>query len=208
MTLTMLSLTAPGEGGATYSYPSYVTVEEADEYLLSDPELMAEWFETSAADRARRLVAATRRLDRLPWKGERAGGSAQATAWPREGVVWPDGSAVATTDIPAAIDEAVYLLAGDLLVDLSGAAGGRQEQVRSLTAGRITESFFYEELSELALLLPGGTLSLLKYWLQSAKPARRPTVTGRDKNRPSEFSERYSREVWSDSVPSYGSRRR
>lgn len=204
MTISTLELVVDGQ---TYRYESYVSVAEATEYLVVDPELGPGWMELAADDRVRRLVAAARRLDRLPWEGERAA-AGQALAWPRGGMSYPDGGAIATTDIPAAVDEAVILLAGDLLVDLSASAGGRQEEVRSMTAGRITESFFYRELSVLENLLPGGTLDLIKYWLKSARPARRATVTGRDKDVGSEFSERYSRENWLSDESSYGSRRR
>ena len=162
----------------------------------------------SQSDKVKRLVAATRRLDRLTWCGEKAGGMAQDTAWPRSGLTYPDETAIATTDIPAEVEETAILLAGDLTADLAGTAGGRQEQVRSMTAGRISESFFFQEISQLELLLPGGTLDLIKYWLKSARSIKRPTVTGRDTNRPSEFSERYERDVWTGGLSGYSSSRR
>ena len=205
MTLSTLELTV---GENTYSYSAYASLAEADEYLAVDPELGAGWLDMDDDEKVQRLVAATRRLDRLTWCGEPAGGNAQATAWPRSGLTYPDWTAIFTTDIPVAVEETAILLAGDLTVDLAGTAGGRQEQVRSSSAGRISESFFFLEMSQLEMLVPGGTLDLIKYWLKSGRSIKRPTVTGRDTNKPSEFSERYEREGWYSGSSGYSGNRR
>ena len=188
-----ISVAAPGEGNG---YPSYASVAEADAYLIADVELAVDWLALSAVEKVQRLVSATRRLDRLKWRGERAGGASQATAWPRSGLQYPGGGAVGSDAPPDEIEDVAILLAGDLSFDLAATAGGREEQVRSLTAGRIQESFFFEQLSQLERLMPGGTLDLIRYWLQSEGTVTKPTVTGRDKNAPSEFSERYEREFF------------
>ena len=50
---------------------SYVSIAEADAYLLFDPTLSDDWESLQPEDKMRRLVGARRRLDRLNWRGEK-----------------------------------------------------------------------------------------------------------------------------------------
>lgn len=77
-------------GGASSN--SYVTLAQFNTYC--EQRLNVDAFdEAQADDKIRALLMATRRLDRENWQGARAA-STQALAWPRAGVIKPDGSTV------------------------------------------------------------------------------------------------------------------
>ena len=177
-------------------YGVYATVAEADIYLEPDPELGDNWEEVTDINKERRLIAATRRLDRFVWLGEKTGGRAQDLAWPRTGLKYADGTAIATDELPREIELGAILLAGDLDIDLAASAGGSAQAVRGQTIGRKSEMFFYNEVSSLEELLPESIFEQLRLWLGRRRLLIGPTVTGRTEKEESEFSEDYSRQAW------------
>lgn len=74
---------------------SYVTVQEADEYLAVAYRPDA-WTEASEADREAALIEATRQIDRQPLRGARAAAD-QPLAFPRVG----------QAEVPEAVKQAV-----------------------------------------------------------------------------------------------------
>ena len=189
MTISTLTLSV---GESSYSYTAYASVAEAVAYLAGDPELYT-WLDLDAAVQVRRLVGATRRLDRIPWAG-RVAVAGQPLAWPRTGLNYPDGSAVGST-VPPEVVEAALMLAGDTSIDLAASGGGREANVQAQQVGRKRETYFYQDLTELETLLPGGILSILSYWIGSSRRRALASVTGQDKDTSSEFSERYERTI-------------
>lgn len=97
---------------STIDYVAYASVAEADAYLAVDPTRSATWAALTTDNKGKYLVAATRRLNLLSWKGEKSGGGTQADAWPRTGVSYVDGTAVTNTDVPLEVEQGTILLAG------------------------------------------------------------------------------------------------
>ena len=192
MTISNLTLAV---NDVARSYSAYASLEEAEIFLGADIELCETWLNLGEANQVKRLVSATRRLDRLTWAG-RPAVIGQILAWPRVGLSFPDGAPVGSTVLPAAVEEAAIVLAGDTSVDLAASVGGRSEIVQSQQVGRKREAYFYQLLTELEMLLPGGTLALLQHWLTFRRRYVGASVTSQDKDAPSEFSETYERTVY------------
>lgn len=129
MTITVLTI-------GSDAYTSYASEAEADIYLAADPVRKAAWEALAAGDpREILLVAGTRRLDFLSWKGEKTGGAAQVNAWPRTGVQYPDGTAVSTSEVPQEIEDATILLAGTInitpTVSQAGSSGSNRKRLKA-----------------------------------------------------------------------------
>lgn len=177
-------------------YGVYATVVEADMYLEPDPELGNAWEELTDSDKEKRLIGATRRLDRFVWQGEPSGGRTQVLAWPRRGLQYADGTAVGISELPFEVELATILLAGDLDFDLAATAGGTGEVSQSQTIGRKSETFYRQQISSLEDLLPLAVYTQIGQWLGRRRKLIGPTVTGRTTKVPSEFDERYERRAW------------
>lgn len=80
---------------------SYIDVASADAYFDDRLEASA-WTGVGADYKTRALLQAAKRLNRENWQGDRAKND-QSLAWPRAGVVKPDGSGAGSIDfIPGA----------------------------------------------------------------------------------------------------------
>jgi len=80
---------------------SYVDLKEASAYF-DDRRNMEAWDTATSDDRTRALFDAAKRLNRENWHGDRAK-SDQRLAWPRAGVIKPDGAGIGSADfIPGA----------------------------------------------------------------------------------------------------------
>ena len=110
-----MSLTTFDINGNTYS--SYATVDEADILLAIDITRATIWANFSNEDKERHLIAATRRLDLLNWKGTKTTGPSQELDWPRSGITYPDGSPVDSQAIPKEIEDATCYLAASIGID-------------------------------------------------------------------------------------------
>ena len=125
-------------------------------YLGADPYLSEGWAELGDDDKGRRLIAATRRLDLLPWAGQQTGGRVQVVAWPRAGLYYQDGAALPDDVLPIEIQTATILLSGDLEYDLSAIVRERPA-IRSRRIGiRATEYFRTRRQSRTVRLIPGS----------------------------------------------------
>lgn len=106
-------------GGAVAN--SYALVTQADTYF--DERLGSSmWSLATAEDKARALIMATRRVDAEVFEGSRAS-VVQALDWPRTGADYEDGSRVDSGVIPRGIQQAVYELALELIVNPSALPG-------------------------------------------------------------------------------------
>lgn len=126
------------------TYQSYATVADADERLLVDASRGVAWGKLTPRARGVALVGATRRLDLMDWAGAKAGGDdSQELAWPRTGVTYPDGTAVASVGVPSAVRDATILLAGTMVtVPAAGDAGSSSSNIKSVGAGSARVEFF------------------------------------------------------------------
>ena len=141
MTITTIAINA-------VNYTAYASRAEANDYLAVDQVRGTAWGNLADTDNARGpyLVAATRRLNLLPWKGEKAGGATQENAWPRSGVTYPDGTAVPDNEVPKGVENACILLAGTILGDAdAGDAGTSGSNRKRLKAGSAEIEFFRPE---------------------------------------------------------------
>lgn len=117
----------------------YIDEAAADAYLQADASRRTAWAALATDTKLIYIVSATRRLDRLKWKGTKSV-AGQALEWPRDnvGVEWVDDGVV-----PQAILDATAVLAGDLALDESVAdqldAGAN---IRSVKAGTAQVQFF------------------------------------------------------------------
>ena len=192
MSIVLLDLTLNAQ---IVQYRSYATLAEATHYLFPDARLGPAWTALSADQQAMRLIMATRRLDWIQWGGAPAGGRAQDGAWPRTGLQYRDGTEIGAAELPDEIEQAAILLAGDADIDLVATTDRGGPSVRSEQIGRRRVEYFYHSESELELLLPGGILELVRFWLVAPVMVPGGVVTGKT-TAASEFSETYDREVW------------
>ena len=143
------------------TYPSYLSVAEADVFLEVEVNRRAAWQALSADDKTRMLVASTRRIDFFEFRGEKADPN-QATKWPRQQGEQDDlpPDAVSTgTDIPAPIEEATALLAGTIAISPSAAGvqhpDSDKEFLKSVMAGSAKVEFYTRNRNA-----TGGTVRL------------------------------------------------
>lgn len=164
------------------AYVVYAIVTEADIYLAADPVRKAAWEALATEDEKDvLLVAGTRRLDLLTWQGEKTGGAAQANAWPRTGVSYPDGTAVSTSEVPQEVEDATILLAGTInitpTVAESGSSGSNRKRLK---AGSAEIEFFRAEAGR--PLQDESAFDLIKIFLEafSGSAALGPLASGTD----------------------------
>ena len=166
----------------TNSYTSYATVAEADAYLAADPVAAAAWAALSADDKARRLIDATRRLNLLPWAGERTTAT-QAGEWPRTGLFHDDGTPVQADTIPTQLKTATILLAGmagDPPAAVSAVAADDVGEIESELIGPKQVSYWHRRWGRIERLI--GTnpavLASIRRWLRSGTPPAGAFVSG------------------------------
>ena len=160
------------------AYPSYATAAEADTYLAVEPAYMATWAKVSADTKAAYLIAATRRLDALPWAGQKASAT-QAAEWPRADLTDANGDAVPSNTVPIQIEYATILLAAAIATDPTAFdSSTTDDDIQSERIGPKAVTYFHRQRSRLEQQLGSRRLvNLLRPWLASAVPSR-PLVTG------------------------------
>ena len=169
--------------GRTDQYPSYATVDEADEYLAVEPTYTAAWAAIDTAGNNTKkiyLIAATRYLDGLLWAGDKAVAT-QDTQWPRSGLTDRDGNDVAAGAVPTAIEQAVILLAADLSLDSEAlSTDAAEDNVASERIGPKSVSYFRpRRTSAKQRIRNRRVLALVSYWLGVRGPTP-PFVSGTD----------------------------
>lgn len=153
-------------------YDVYADVEDGDRYFNADvsPYGVA-WRASDDDEKARGLVTGTRFIDAQTWKGVKTGGSAQANAFPRTGLTYPDGSPVDPDEIPerveiASIQLAGWFMEGTAAQNAANAASG----TKRLKAGSVEIEYFRSFSSGgdfgSGPALPEFFLSLLGFWLE------------------------------------------
>ena len=162
----------------THTYASYATVAEADAYLAADPTAASAWAALSDDDKARRLVAATRRLDLLPWAGDRTAAT-QPGQWPRTGLTDADGASVPSDSIPPQIEVATIVLAGSAAV-VSVVATDDGADIESEMIGPKQVSYWHRRRGRIERLIGSNpaVLASIRRWLRSGVPAAGAIVSG------------------------------
>jgi hypothetical protein len=92
---------------------SYVTVTEAEEYLVvSDTPPAAAWLTLTLTQQERTLMNATRILEQYTiWSGEKSFPTTQALSWPRKFTVDCNGEDVPSDEVPLRVKHAVIEMA-------------------------------------------------------------------------------------------------
>lgn len=152
---------------------SYVTVTECSTYF-DDSLTGQEWREASEDDKARALLMAAARMERLNWRGIRAS-STQVLAWPRADVQKRDGvysrfpawsEAFASDTVPQVIKDAQCELALAYLQGWQDGSGSRMTKVSQ--DGLTYEKEFAQPLGA----LPAKVLQMISPYIEGAKRVR------------------------------------
>lgn len=160
--------------GASAPVEVYGGLPACEDYLLSMIGDGATAFRALTAggdDRKRLLVAATRYIDRLSWQGTATLAGGTTLQWPRTGVTDPDGTAVDSSTVPAAIVTAVFELVALLAADADvQAAPDSGNNVKKLDADGTSIEFFRPTSATdgTATVLPQVVSQLVGKWLKSA----------------------------------------
>lgn len=151
-------------------YTSYASLVEANAELAIDPQRRTAWNAiTDDDEKARYLVAATRRLDIERWRGQKAGGASQNNAWPRSGLKYEDGTDVPGDQVPHDIERATILLAGTIAGDAGQADVGQQTNAIKRVKAGPTEVEFSETQAPPQRAIRDQTVhELIAPWLESA----------------------------------------
>ena len=167
-------------------YTVYASVAEADVVLSVDPTRRVIWATKTNDEKGLFLIASTERLDLLNWKGKRAGGSAQARAWPRTGLEYQDGTDVPDDAVPSALERATALLAGSIAIRPSHAEHGDETQsISELRAGSVVVKYATALIASAARdsspLQDETAYQLIAMWIGAAQfAAFGPVATGTD----------------------------
>ena len=193
-----MSLTPIDINGTTYT--AYASVAKADAALAVDPARMAAWAALGGDAKAIRLIAATHRLDLLNWRGQKAGGAAQANAWPRSGLVYRDGTPVPPDAIPREIERATILLAGSIAATPAAADAGKSGfGLKRAKAGSAEVEFFFDRQAITGRPIQDETVyALISLWLEGGtgsgvSASTGPVATGTDGKSAFEDADRYGR---------------
>ena len=131
------------------SYQSYVSVAEADIILAVEVNRRTAWNALSDDEKARMVVASTRRIDFFQYRGVRADPN-QDTKWPRrndgDAEDLPADAVSSGTTIPDPIEEAVCLLAGTIAQNPAAAGvqhpDSNRRGLKKVKAGTADVEFF------------------------------------------------------------------
>ena len=162
--MSLMTLTYQG-----VAYKSYASIVEADTVLTVDPTRRTAWGDLADDAKILNLVAATYRLDILPWTGKKAGGPSQENAWPRSGMTYADGTDIAEDAIPDELERATALLAGSIQIRPAQAErGGIPNAIKSLRAGAVAIEYANPERSETPshALQDETAYQLVRLWLR------------------------------------------
>ncbi len=162
MTITTLTINS-------IAYTSYASLAQADARLAVDPVRGTAWTALTDPQKEANLVAATNRLDLLPWVGSKTGAEdTQANAWPRTGVTYKDGTSVSTSEVPQQVEDATILVAGDITLNASAAdAGSSGSNTKRVKAGSAEVEFFRPTIPG-AQLQNEGAFKLIQCFLSSS----------------------------------------
>ena len=144
------------------NYSAYIDQADADAFLAADASRYVAWAALSDDQKKINIVTASRRLDRLNWKGTLTDPTTpQPLAWPRDSV---GVSGLDDGETPQAVLDACAFLAGDLALDSSEADKLNQgKNIKAVGAGSARVEFFKPTDGP---KLKGPILELLRQYLE------------------------------------------
>lgn len=164
----MGTVTIDGTNFTTYGTSP---LNEADSYIKGTVGKGADAWRALDDDDAkgRLIVQAFRYLERKRWQGDKTD-DAQATQWPRSGVVDGDGNEVADDEVPQLIIDAQYELAAIFLGDQAAAsAASTGSNIKRVNAKGVEVEFFKAtDVSASATKLPTSVQEMVGCFLSSA----------------------------------------
>lgn len=173
-------------------FDTYVDLDAANTYLKGQISAASWLAETDEDQKARAIVSATRFIDRQRWQGTKTD-SAQAHAFPRQGLTYADsGDAVASDSVPQEVLDATCELASALL-DGSEVQTNTQPNsnlTQSLKAGSVAISYFRGD--DQAGRFPQIIQELLGFWLAGSIVAASSIATGTDRESRFENEDRFT----------------
>ena len=119
----------------------YASLEQANELLANDPVRRSTWGAVSDEDKLVFLTAATNRMNILSWVGNKTDFQ-QSDAWPRTGVSYPTGQAVADDIVPIEVVQASIYLAGTIAIDPTASGPVEDPRIKTAGAGAARVEFF------------------------------------------------------------------
>ncbi|MBI2239623.1 MAG: hypothetical protein HYU59_02340 [Magnetospirillum gryphiswaldense] len=149
----------------TVGIDSFITLEQAEAYFTGRLYIL-DWSGAASGDKEKALKMAARTLNRLRWRGSLTSES-QVMAWPRQGVIDPEGREITVTTIPQDIKDAqaemaLAMLREDLTADDSNRG------VKRVKAGTVEVEYNGEAPAK---SLPDAVQELLSPYL-------RPVISG------------------------------
>ena len=165
------------------TYKAYASLVEANTYLAVDTTGRGvAWAALTDPGKLKNLVAATRRLDLMPWRGTPTGGATQENAWPRSGLTYPNGDALPDNVIPRSLEHACILLAGTIAATPAVSnAGVVNRPIRRVRAGSAEVEFSPEPAVQANPLRIGDETvqALIRHWIRG-KPGSLSAAFGTD----------------------------
>ncbi len=145
-------------------YEAYQTVAEIDVYAAAAVgDAAAGWNLADPTTQAPAAVSASRLIDRQQWQGEKTD-PAQAEAFPRTGLFYPDGTEVPSDEVPQQVLDANSELAMDLLAGSTVQSDpSTQQQTRRLKAGSVEIEYF--NIPGTGTRFPQTVMELIGFWL-------------------------------------------
>ena len=176
-------------------YKAYASVSEANVALAVDPTRGPTWAALTDDKKGIDLIAATRRLDLLRWRGEKAGGSSQVNAFPRSGLVFADGTPVPEDAIPKDLERGTILLAGSIASTPAQAnAGTSSSAISRVRAGSAEVEFFRRQETVTGKPVQDETVfELIRHWLAGRDGSTGAVASGTDGCSEFADSDRYGR---------------
>ena len=147
---------------------TYATLAEADQYHENRPASSQVWTSTQPTDdeKNKALLFATLQMQAIiEWTGS-PNTTAQALAWPRQGMVEPNGASVSSSVIPQQIKDAQSEFARQLIKsDLTADSAIEKYGVEKLKVGSVDIAF---SASTAAKVIPDAVLNLIPdEWVSS-----------------------------------------
>lgn len=171
------------------TYDVYASNQIADDYMAAQlSSAGTAWRAAAETDQNRALVSATRLIDRQTWQGTRDD-QYFPLAFPRSGLIDPDGVAVDAYTVPQRVIDACCELAASLLDGSTAQDQSSTENLtQSLSAGSVSISYF-RSAEQTSNRFPQPVQELIGLWLTGSTISLVGSSTGTDEQ--SAFSESY-----------------
>lgn len=169
--MTLYTVHIPGASAAVEVYGGLTA---CDDYMLEQPGAGAAAYcelEAGSADRMRLLIGATRRINRMRWRGTRNAAGGTTLAFPRDGLLLTDGTAADNAAQLALVSQAAFELVALAALDEEVlSAADQSDNIKAMGAGPARIEFFSPARVKdgTATVLPTAVHELIGHWLAGA----------------------------------------